>query len=161
MLAGSLLAAAGWSEAGGAVRELTQQAGAAVMAGVFLARIDANPVQGYPAAAFGGKGAAQRMAGDRQPGKFLSHHQRGVIIGGGGRAGLLECGFRCVVPPAQVPGVLAVHVPPERSVVRWKPSQPASMVRSPAMNGSSTLTTSGATQVILALHSAARRALPG
>ena len=32
MLAGSLRAAAGWSEAGGAVHELTQQAGVAVMA---------------------------------------------------------------------------------------------------------------------------------
>ena len=70
MLAGSLRAAAGWSEAGGAVHELTQQAGVAVMAGVFLDHMDANPAQEYLAAAFGDKGAVQRMAGDRQPGKF-------------------------------------------------------------------------------------------
>ena len=54
--------AAGWSEAGGAVREPTQQAGVAVMAGVFLDHMNANPAQGYLAAAFGGKSAIQRIA---------------------------------------------------------------------------------------------------
>lgn len=57
---------AGWSEAGGAVHGLTQPAGVAVMAGVFLDHMTANPAQGYPAAAFGDKGAVQRIAVDCQ-----------------------------------------------------------------------------------------------
>ena len=54
-------------KAGGAVHELTQQAGVAVLAGVFLGQMDANPAQGYLAAAFGDNGVVPRIAGDRQP----------------------------------------------------------------------------------------------
>ena len=95
-----------WSEAGGAVHELTQQVGVAVMAGVFLEHVNANPAQGYLAAAFGDKGVVPRIAGDRQPiqprvgtaqicrlyGPLLVS---GAVWGAGrpGRAGLALFGF--------------------------------------------------------------------
>jgi hypothetical protein len=41
--------AAGWSEAGGAVHELTQQGGVAVMAGVFLDMVRSSAMNGSSA----------------------------------------------------------------------------------------------------------------